>query len=104
MIPRTVLRKHIEALEQGRLTAIPELLEDLKAHRSLAFFDWAAWHKEAFRLLAEKKLVDEADRDTTIRLVTFLVRSDQYRPGTLSRAVQRGSFLAVLRRLDRFLT
>ncbi len=104
MIPRATLRKHIEALEQGRLTAIPELVNDLKLHQSLLFFDWAAWHKEAYRLLSERKLIDEADRDTTVRLVTFLVRSDQYRPGTLSRAVRRGSALAVLRRLERFLS
>ncbi|EGJ48409.1 DUF6508 domain-containing protein [Desulfocurvibacter africanus] len=104
MIPRNVLRKHIEALEQGRLMAIPELVEDLKRHQSLDFFDWAAWHKEAFRLLAEQKLIGEADRGTTIRLMTFLVRSDQYRPGTLSRAVRKGNFLAVLRRLEHFLS
>ncbi len=104
MIPKDILHKHIQALEQGRLTAIPELVGDLKRHGGLTFFDWAAWHKEAYRLLADGQLIDAADRDTTIKLVTFLVRADQYRPGTLSRAVRRGRLLAVLRRLERLLS
>lgn len=104
MIPKDILRKRIEALEQGRLTVIPQLVDDLKRHESLAFFDWAAWHKEAYRLLADGKLIDAADRDTAIRLLTFLVRADQYRPGTLSRALRRGRLLPVLRRLERLLS
>jgi len=104
MIPKENLRKHILALEQGRLTAIPELIEDLKRHESLTFFDWSAWHKEAYRLLADGALMESMDRDTTLRLLTFLVRADQYRPGTLSRAMTRGGLLPLLRRLERLLS
>lgn len=102
MISRKTLEHFAGQFAAGRLTVIPEFRAALEASQTLVYFDWGSWQAEAARLLASPTSVADLDRETALRLLTFLVRADQYRPGTLSRASSHGTLAPLLRRLARF--
>jgi hypothetical protein len=104
VIPRDLLDAHVQALAQGRLTALPALVRDLEHHGCITYFDWPEYAETATALLADTNALSRLTRDNTLKLLSYLAHQDRYAPGVLAKAVKDGTLLALLKRLARFCT
>jgi hypothetical protein len=63
-------------------------------------YDWGKWQPQAERIFQDPKLLEQADLDTCIKLITLHVRKDRFCSGHFGAMVRCGHIAAILRRLD----
>lgn len=102
MIPKAQLARHQLNFDAGRLTHVAAFVSDLERSGTLINFDWGAWHVQARELLDDAARCARLDKETTRKLVTFIVRLDRYKPGYLAEVARTPAFPALLKRLAQF--
>ena len=62
-------------------------------------FDWTSWHDEAENYRNNPNLMDNADLDIVIKLLTTHVRADRFVGGHLADIIDSSHLLRILQRL-----
>jgi hypothetical protein len=63
-------------------------------------YDWGTWQPEAERIFHNPPLLETADLETCVKLITLHVRKDRFCSGHFGEMVASGHLAAILRRLD----
>lgn len=63
-------------------------------------FDWTSWQDKAAEYVNDKHLLDEADIQTIIKLLTTHIRRDRFSSGHLASMIDNGHIAEILKRLD----
>lgn len=109
-IPGGEVARWAERVEKddGTLTISPDpdyhpqvvaLIKDLYKHGLVQPFDWPSWQKNAKAFVDNPTLLQKADLQSCIKLITTHVRKDRFCGGHFGAMVTRGHIAAVLRRL-----
>ncbi len=64
-------------------------------------FDSALWGKEAEKLLTNGSLLAQADLETIVKLLTFIVVKERTTSGNLAILISNGTILNILKRLQK---
>lgn len=102
MISKSQLARHQLNFAAGRVMHLAAFSSDLESTGTLLTFDWAAWHPTAQALLEDPAACARLSMDDCRKLLTFIVRLDRYKPGSLAQTAQKPAFDALLKRLEVF--
>jgi hypothetical protein len=78
---------------------LSEFLSTLYRCKFIQDFDWTKWHDEADKYRNNPNLLNNADLEVIIKLLTAHVRADRFIDGHLAEIIDSGHLLRILQRL-----
>jgi hypothetical protein len=78
---------------------IESLLDSFRLNHFVQIFDWVQWQPQAEPFLENILLIEQADLETCVRLITLHVRKERFCAGHVGDVIASGHISAILRRL-----